>query len=190
MGTTTCKGVYKSHEETVTCDGCTGCPRCVSVEVRFVRLSGCACCGELLACPSCAARLARHILEHPDPRCAIPAEVHRLARQPADQAEVLRRYPALVAHMICESLGYFTPGAAANAILCYVRGLPFFCEYYTHLAGGFDHAKVRAVGREVIERAYRTRRHHRGYMAHYPHARALVDHVNAGGEGPILASWF
>ena len=29
--------------------------------------------------------------------------------------EVARRYPRLVAHLICDSLGYFTPQAAASA---------------------------------------------------------------------------
>lgn len=38
--------------------------------------------------------------------------------------EVLDRYPILVAHMICESLGYFTPNAAANALLAHIEGRP------------------------------------------------------------------
>jgi hypothetical protein len=37
-------------------------------------------------------------------------------RKPRSQADVLQRLPCLVAHLIVESLGYFTPEAAANAI--------------------------------------------------------------------------
>jgi len=92
--------------------------------------------------------------------------------------------------MICESLGYFTPNAAANAILRYKRGEPFYCEWYTHIAGGFDKEKVLRVGKDVIKWSFQNRSHHVGYMAHYPRARAIVEHVRQGGEGPILASWF
>ena len=33
-----------------------------------------------------------------------------------NQSDVIQRLPCLVAHLICESLGYFTPQSAANAI--------------------------------------------------------------------------
>ena len=44
---------------------------------------------------------------------------------PTTQEEVIQRFPRLVAHMICESLGYFTPLAAANAL---PRGHHLFAE--------------------------------------------------------------
>ena len=46
------------------------------------------------------------------------------------QSDVLQRLPCLVAHLIAESLGYFTPEAAANAIAYYTKGEAFFCEWY------------------------------------------------------------
>lgn len=104
--------------------------------------------------------------------------------------EVLHRWPRLVSQLICESLGYFTPRAAANAILEYKRGHAFYCEWYVHMAGGYNREKVLEVGREVIKQAIRTRKYHRGYMADYPTARALVEQVRRGGPDPLFASWF
>ena len=104
--------------------------------------------------------------------------------------EILNRWPRLTGHLICDSLGYFTPEAAANALLHHRRGEPFACEWYVHMARGFDKKKLLEVGSEAVQRAFRSRHHHRGYMAHYPQARALVEHVRRGGEGPLLASWF
>ena len=72
----------------------------------------------------------------------------------------------------------------------HIEGRPSGCENYTHLAGGSGEAMLLQVGKQVIERAFRDRRHHRGYMAHYPTAKTLVEHVNGGGDGPQLASWF
>lgn len=115
--------------------------------------------------------------------------------RPTTKAQVLDRYPCLVGHMICESLGYFTPEAAALALLAYIEKQPFSCEWYTHMGGMHKGVwptdeKLLQVGRSVVERAFRGRHRHRGYMAHYPQAKALVDHVRAGGKGPIFASWF
>jgi hypothetical protein len=116
------------------------------------------------------------------------------AGKPRTQREILQRYPCLVGHMICESLGYFTPDAAAGALLAYIEGRPFACEWYTHMGGMYkgewpSDEKLLQVGKDVIERSFRGRHHHRGYMAHYPNAKALVDHVGGGGKGPIFASW-
>ena len=104
--------------------------------------------------------------------------------------EVMDRYPRLTAHTICESLGYFTPAAAANAILHHIRGHPYWCEWYMHMAGDYpDDNRIRNIGIEVIGRAFRERHHHQGFMAHYPAAKELVEHVCSGGEGPIFMSW-
>lgn len=131
---------------------------------------------------------------------------------PTDRDEVLRRYPALVAHLICESLGYFTPVAAANALLDYIQGGSNYCEWYDSMAEGrfkraaesarykglawqrptreeYD-AELIKVGKDVLLSAIRNRRGHAGYMAEYQHARRLVDAVNAGKPGPTFASWF
>jgi hypothetical protein len=112
------------------------------------------------------------------------------AGKPQTRKEVLHRYPCLIGHIICDSLGYFTPQSAAGALLAYIEGQSFACEWYCHMAGGYNHDKLLQVGKQVVERAFRSRRHHRGYMAHYPQAKALVQHVRGGGEGPVFASWF
>jgi hypothetical protein len=114
----------------------------------------------------------------------------KTATTPATVKEVIDRWPRLTAHLICQSLGYFTPEAAARAILHHKRGEPNCCEYYIHLAGGFNEQKIIEAGKRALESAVRGRHHHYGYMAHYPQARALVEHVRAGGEGPLFASWF
>ncbi len=111
-------------------------------------------------------------------------------RRPNTPKEALERYPRLVGHLICASLGYFTPETAANAVLNYIRGEPNWCEWYTHMARGWDTDKLLQVGRHALEDAVRGRHHHQGYMAHYPQAQALVEHVLKGGAGPAFASWF
>ena len=90
------------------------------------------------------------------------------------QEACLRKYPRLVAHLICCSLGYFTPQSAANAISFYKNGKAFFCEWYSHmtkyakdnLTGDyFDEKICRRVGRETLNLAFIGRHHHHGYMA-------------------------
>lgn len=54
------------------------------------------------------------------------------------QEEVLRRYPRLVAHLICESLGYLTPKSAANWILADKSHNPFWCEWSVHMVQSCD----------------------------------------------------
>ena len=115
--------------------------------------------------------------------------------KPRNRQDIFERYPIILGHLICESLGYFTPGAAANALLSYIRWEPFVCEWYTHMGGMYkgewpNDQKLLEVGRQVVERTVRGRHRHAGYMAHYPQARALVEHVRSGGKGPELASWF
>ena len=41
--------------------------------------------------------------------------------------DILRRYPRLVSHLICESLGYFTPEGAAGAILAVIQNQSCVC---------------------------------------------------------------
>jgi hypothetical protein len=117
------------------------------------------------------------------------------AGKPQTWGEVMQRYPCLVGHMICVSLGYFTPQSAAGALLAYIEGRPYSCEWFTHMGGMYkgewpSDEKLLQVGKEVVEQAFRGRHHHKGYMAHYPQAKALMDHVRGGGKGPVFASWF
>ena len=113
------------------------------------------------------------------------------------QADVLQRLPCLVAHLIAESLGYFTPEGAANAIAYYTKGEAFYCEWYHDWASKRCRRTnadlrdtVREVGKLAIQNAAQRRRHHRGPMAEFRRALALVLHVRQGGEGPVFASWF
>ena len=94
---------------------------------------------------------------------------------PTTSREVMARYPILTAHLICESLGYFSPVAAANAILAHIEHKSFACEWYLDMAaprpptspsGTAQPARrLQDVGRQTISRAFADRRYHRGYMA-------------------------
>jgi hypothetical protein len=110
------------------------------------------------------------------------------------QTDVLQRLPCLTAHLICESLGYFTPEAAANAIAHYTRAEAFHCEWYYDWASKRSKTDPRAtvlkVGELAIQNTVKRRAHHRGPMAEFKRALALVCHVRQGGEGPMFASRF
>ncbi len=106
-----------------------------------------------------------------------------------NQQDILNRYPRLVAHLICASLGYFTPESATNAIAAHKRGEPFCCEWYCDWAEK-GRISVIEVGIRAIRKAVQFRHHHKGIMADYERAKQLVDHVRQGGEGPVFASWF
>ncbi len=96
--------------------------------------------------------------------------------------------PALVSHLICESLGYFTPEGAAGAILAVVQNRHAPANGTSTWRCG--RRSLEDVGRDTVRRAIRSRHHHRGFMAEYKHARALVDRLVRTGESPTFASWF
>lgn len=109
------------------------------------------------------------------------------------QKDVLVRWPRLVAHMICESLGYFTPKSAANAILCYLANEPFWCEWYMHIANirageRFGDKEIAQVGRDMVKWAIQRRHVHKGFMSEYQLARRLVEQ-ELQDAGPVFASW-
>ena len=102
--------------------------------------------------------------------------------------ETIARYPRLTAHLICESLGYFTPRAAAMAIRDHRIGRAHHCEWYSHMASGTR--SVLQVGQNTILRAFQRRRCHQGYMADYPRALALVaNEIQRTGPSPTFSSW-
>jgi hypothetical protein len=116
------------------------------------------------------------------------------------QEYVLNRWPRLVAHLICESLGYFTPLAAANAIIAYKNENPFYCEWYCHMANivlspnvpysdSKYIAKLLDINRSIIKSAIKNRKHHKGYMADYGLARKIVEEAKKN-KHPLGASWF
>ena len=117
---------------------------------------------------------------------------------PETQQEVLKRWPSLAAHCICESLGYWTPDGAALALLQYKRGEPYHCEWYwamnryeqgRPLGEEFDRDLL-DVNRQVIQKAISRRHDHKGYMAEYKRALTIVKRQTDSGERPMLASWF
>lgn len=116
-----------------------------------------------------------------------------------DQDEVLRRWPRITAHMICESLGYFSPRSAANSVLAHKQDKPFFCEWYAHQAQFepekqlYDHEAIKRITHRTLKHAIERRRYHTGYMADYGLARAIVEDCREKrNDGPNmgLASWF
>jgi len=103
--------------------------------------------------------------------------------------DVLRRWPLVTAHLIAESLGYFTPRDAASAILAYKYGRPFYCEWYFHIQQYSPGATLEDIGESIIENSIRRRHFHKGFMNNYYLAKAIVNESIKGHE-PILASWF
>jgi hypothetical protein len=77
---------------------------------------------------------------------------------------------------------YFTPQGAAVALADALNGHENWCEYV------FSCHNRNPI--QVVQRAVRGRAHHRGYMAHYPQALAIVATEILTGEQPLLASWF
>jgi len=115
----------------------------------------------------------------------------------ANQRDIFKKYPRLVAHLICESLGYFCPLSAANAIVSYLEGRPFACEWYSHMCscrgkGYFDKETLLKIGKDTLGSAFRNRHRHKGYMAEYKQAQTLVKREleHEGISVGMLASWF
>lgn len=94
----------------------------------------------------------------------------------------LHRYPAIVAHIICESLGYATPSKAAMILKDAKEGRENWCEWVYSCYGRNP--------RIPVESAIRRRAQHNGYMAEYRVARSLVDRAISSGDEPMLGSWF
>jgi hypothetical protein len=113
-----------------------------------------------------------------------------------NQRDVLQRYPRIIAHMICESLGYFTVNSAANALLAYIEKKSYYCEWFDHMAGfqkvGTYEERMQHITQRTMRDAIRNRKGHRGYMAEYKHAIGLVkaELEREGVTSQMLASWF
>ena len=136
-----------------------------------------------------------------DHRCILVEKVCADFKLSYTRDVCLKKFPALVAHLICESLGYFTPGSAANAISFYKARKPFCCEWFSHMAqfdkenptkNLFDEPSVLRVQKRVMEQAFRNRHHHKGYMREYKQAAQIVKRElnDRGCTSSMLASWF
>jgi hypothetical protein len=95
---------------------------------------------------------------------------------------VAHRWPRIVAHLICHSLGYAMPSVAAAIVFDATRGRQNWCEWVFSCYGGDPVPALR--------RAITGRHGHRGYMAHFPAAKALVDEYVRSSREPEFASWF
>ncbi len=103
--------------------------------------------------------------------------------------DALRRWPRLIAHLIAESLGYFTPERAANALLPFKRGQENWREWFLHMAS-IGRKPIRQAAVDTLRCAIRDRAFHRGYMASYELALKIVRRRIATGVGPVFGSWF
>ena len=94
----------------------------------------------------------------------------------------MKRYPRLTAHIIAESLGYATPSRAASILRDAKERRKNYCEWiYSCYAGD---------PMPAVKDAIRNRLYHKGYMAEYRLAYALVRHAIETGDEPIFGSWF
>ena len=104
----------------------------------------------------------------------------------------LKKFRYLVAALIEESLGYFTPAMALHAIKCQKHNEVNGCEWYYHMASlklrnsystDFDKVLLQ-VNHNTIKRTFR-RRHHLDIN----NSLRIVDY-NIEGYESIGASWF
>ena len=106
--------------------------------------------------------------------------------------KLMRKYRHIIAALIEESLGYFTPSMALYAVKCQKNNEVNACEWYYHMAtlklrnsSSTDFDKVLLqVNYDTIKRAFR-RRHHLDIN----HSLRIVDY-NIEGYESIGASWF
>jgi len=96
--------------------------------------------------------------------------------------DYMRAYPRLTAHVIAESLGYATPSTAARIIKDAHEKQKNYCEWVATC--------YNCDARKVIENSFKHRHMHKGYMAWYDRASALVKRAIETGEEPLFGSWF
>jgi hypothetical protein len=94
----------------------------------------------------------------------------------------MRRYPRLVSHVICFSNGYASPTLAARILKDAKEGKQNYCEWIWSC--------YRCDPRPAVQGAIRYRHSHRGFMADFDMAYALVRRAIETGEEPMFGSWF
>jgi hypothetical protein len=120
-----------------------------------------------------------------------------------DRQAIAKRYPRLIAHLMCESLGYMSVETAVVTIIRWQEGSGLSCEWFAHIAfhganakrfEGMDYMdRMRVVTRETLQSAIKRRHFHKGYMADISVGRRAV--AKAVGMEPrdsldSLAGWF
>ena len=107
----------------------------------------------------------------------------------------LKKYRHLIAGLIYESIGYFTPMAALQALELHREGKAYRCEWYMDMAmkrtgsgkiWRIDDSVYLAINRDIIRNTICKR--HRLKNA-YRQCLAIVDR-NIQGNESIGASWF
>ena len=96
--------------------------------------------------------------------------------------ETMKCYPRITAHIIAESLGYATPSCAASILRNTIEGKKNYCEW---IYSCYDGDPLPAV-----KNAIRNRHYHKGFMAEYKLALALVKKAIETGDEPLFRSWF
>lgn len=94
---------------------------------------------------------------------------------------VMERYPRIVAHIICHSLGYCTPTSAAFILNDAANRQPNSCEWISACYYG--------NALQAVKEAINSRHSHSGFMAEYKQAYALVQRMIQTGEEPLFGSW-
>jgi len=96
--------------------------------------------------------------------------------------DVMKKYPRVTAHIVAESLGYATPSCAAAILRDAIEGKKNYCEW---IYSCYDGDPLPAA-----KNAIRNRHYHKGFMAEYKLALALVRKAIETGEEPLFGSWF
>jgi len=101
--------------------------------------------------------------------------------KPETREEYMARYPRITAHIICHSLGYATPTTAAAILKDAREGKPNWCEWIYSCYGGEP--------KNAVRQAIQNRHCHRGFMAEFKRAYALVQRAVKDGAEPVFMSW-
>jgi hypothetical protein len=94
----------------------------------------------------------------------------------------MNRYPIITAHIIAESLGYATPSCAAQILKDARERKINYCEWI--------YSCYNADPMPAVRNAIKHRHYHKGFMAEYKTALALVNHAIKTGDEPLFGSWF
>ena len=127
-------------------------------------------------------RRTRQLIYKVEPIIRDPKRRARFEYDVLTRNQIMQRFPNIVAHIICESLGYATPSHAAGILQTALLGDPDYCEW---IDACYHNDGTRAV-QGAIERRHR----HHGYMASFQQARLLVEHAIQDHQEPVFASWF
>ena len=110
------------------------------------------------------------------------------------QKAELKKYRHVIAALIAQSEGYFTPPYALQAVKAHKQNKSFGCEWYFHIVGirfenqspqeKYSDENFIKINREIVSRAIKNR--HRKY---FKRCLAIVDRDIAGDES-VGASWF